>query len=146
MSKNGPKWTDILEHFLTKWTSYESSGHIHRLKSMAYGSSLYDIFGKNIDLTCIFQSTLRFFSKTLFFIWSRLRCVYSTHTICSTHAVCSTHTQCLFGRHTVSLCGRHTGQMCGRRAVREYSGATPSPPSTHSHTPDIATLRCRGNS
>ena len=31
-------------------------------------------------------------------------------------------------------------------AVREYSGATPSPPSTHSHTPDIATLRCRGTS
>ena len=30
------------------------------------------------------------------------------------------------------------------RVVREYSGATPSPPSTHSHTPDIATLRCRG--
>ena len=70
------KLTNMLQHFLTKWTSYESSGHIHRLKSMAYGSSLHDLFSKNSDLTCIFQSTSRFLRKTLFFIWSHLRCAY----------------------------------------------------------------------
>ena len=49
---------------------------------------------------------------------------------------------------TQCLCVEDTPARCagGRAAVREYSGATPSPPSTHSHTPDIATLRCRGTS
>ena len=48
-------------------------------------------------------------------------------------------------QHSVSVWNTHSAR-CAGRAVREYSGATPSPPSTHPHTPDIATLRCRGTS
>ena len=66
-------------------------------------------------------------------------CVHNPY-ICCIHIV-----YLLYRDNTVSLCGTHTGQVCGAAAaVREYSGATPSPPSTHPHTPDIATLRCRG--
>ena len=90
--------TNMLQRFCKKWIPYESSGQTHTQKLMVYGLSLYDIFIKISDLTCIFPSSLRFFSKTLFFIWSRLRCVYSTHPVCSTHTVCSTQTQCLCGR------------------------------------------------
>ena len=97
-----------------------------------------------------FPINFELFSKALFFIWSRLRCVYSTRTIYSTHTVCSTHTMSLWQTHSVPVWNTHSGGGSGgrrrrrrRRRLREYSGATPSPPSTHPHTPDIATLRCR---
>ena len=114
--------TNIWQHFRKKWIPYESSGKIHRLKKMAYGLSLYDIFIKISDLTCIFPSSLRFFSKTLFFIWSRLRCVYSTRTICNTHTICSTRTMSLWQTHSVSVWETHNPGVSGRRAggrVRE---------------------------
>ena len=67
--------TNILQHFCKKWIPYESSGQTLMLKLLVYGLSLYEVFIKILDLTCIFPSSLRFFSKTLFFIWSRLGCV-----------------------------------------------------------------------
>ena len=136
--------TKIFQHFCKKWIPYESSGQIHRLKLMVYGLSLYGIVIKIIDLTCIFQSTLRFFSKTLFFIWSRLRCVYSTHTICSTHTDCSTHTMSLWQTHTVSLCGRHTVQVRGgRRAGGGRFASNSNPTKVHqSPCPHTRSLSC----
>ena len=47
------------EQFGSKWIPDETSGQAGRLKRMAYGSSSYDLFGKNIDLTCNLQSTCR---------------------------------------------------------------------------------------
>ena len=59
-------WACHGHHFLKKWIPDETSGHAGRLKMMAYGSSSYDLFGQNIDLTCKLQSTFRILSKTVF--------------------------------------------------------------------------------
>ena len=69
---------------------------------------------------------------------------------CNLYICCIDTIYLLYRHHTVSLWQTHsvsvwkTRRPDVRAVVREYSGATPSPPSTHSHTPDIATLRCRG--
>ena len=55
-SKNsGPPDRAQGQHFLKKWIPDETSGHSGRLEMMAYGSSSYDLFGKNIDVTCKLQ-------------------------------------------------------------------------------------------
>ena len=54
--------------FGSKWIPDETSGQAGRLKRMAYGSSSYELFGENMDLTCILQSTFRILRKTMFFI------------------------------------------------------------------------------
>ena len=67
--------------------------------------------------------------------------------LCRHHtlSLCDRRTVSLWQTHSVSVWKTHRPDVrAGGRAVREYSGATPSPPSTHSHTPDIATLHCRG--
>ena len=43
-------------HFLKKMIPDETPGKTTRLKMMAYGSSNYEVFSENIDLTCNFQS------------------------------------------------------------------------------------------
>ena len=57
--------TNIFQHFCKKLIPYETSGQIHRLKLMAYGLSLYEVFIKIIDLTCNLLSALSFLVKTL---------------------------------------------------------------------------------
>ena len=131
--------TNFWQHFCKKWIPYESSGQIHRLKLMVYGLSLYDIFIKISDLFCIFQSTLRYFSKTLFFIWSRLRCVYSTHTICSTYTICSAHTMSPWQTRNVSVWKTHSPDVRGGRWRASNSNPTGF---TNPHCPHTRLLSC----
>ena len=42
--------------FSKKWMPEQTPGQTTRLKMMAYGSSNYEVFSKNIDLTGKFQS------------------------------------------------------------------------------------------
>ena len=77
-----------------KWILDETPGQAGRLKTMAYGSSSYDLFVENIDLTWKLQSTFRILRKTLFSIWSHLRAAYYMAKKAGTSVTCLQRPPC----------------------------------------------------